>query len=138
MARGDMMIGAGGRARYPRSESAVLDSAITRLRQAHSRQSDPHVASEIHGVIADLRIMRENVAEGFHRNPSSSRTYEPFRVVGVIGKDVHGIAYKHAKDGKLYKHDFETRSAQVLAVERHGKRELLIASTDGVPLWDEF
>lgn len=121
------MVGAGGNVRVPRSESAEIDRALESLSDGNVRR-----AKEI------LIRLRSQVEEGYHRNPSSSRMYEPFRIVGVIGKDVHSVAYKHAKDGKPYKHDFERNSAEVLAVERHGKRELLITSPEGVPLWDEF
>jgi hypothetical protein len=82
-----------------------------------------------------LQRLHSQSSEGYHRNPG---VYTPFRVVGVIGRDVHFIAYQHDKDKKNYKHDFKGGNAEVLAVERHGKRELLITSPTGANLWDEF
>jgi thioredoxin reductase len=120
MRRGDVMIGPGGKAVRPLSESDALTKAIRLI-----HDGDTLSAVEL------LNRLRRQVSGGYHQNP-----YTPFRVVGVIGKDVHSVAYRHAKDNKLYKHDFQRDNAQVLAVERHGKKELLI--TGDVPLWDEF
>jgi len=116
------------------SESQQIDAVLKLLHRA--RQSVESGDSEdasllIHRAQGFLRLLRVQVAGGYHRNP-----YGPFRVVGVLSDDVHSVAYRHRKDGKLYKHDFEPDSARVLAVERHGKRELLLSSD--VPLWDEF
>lgn len=104
----------------------ILSEAQTYTRIIELIRTDRKLAA-----IRLLEQLRGQVSEGYHRNP-----YTPFRVIGTIGKDVHSVAYQHAKDGKLYKHDFKRGSAQVIAVERHGKRELLI--TGDVPLWDEF
>lgn len=123
----DMMIGPGGVAKYPRSESREIARAMTAIQNGDTSRA-----------LAILKRLHEQVEEGYHANPSSSRMYEPFKIIGVIGTDVHHIAYKHVNDGKLYKHDFQRGSAEVIAVERHGKRELLVTSPDGVPLWEEF
>lgn len=82
-------------------------------------------------AIKRLDAFAEKSGEGYRSNP-----YSPFKVIGVIGDDVHSVAYRHIKDGKLYKHDFKRGNAQVVAIERHGKKEILI--TGDVPLWDEF
>lgn len=114
----DVMLGAGGEFVHPVSEGNALTAAI-----AHITHGEPRAALDI------LKALRTQVRGGYHHNP-------PFRIVGVIGSDVHSVAYKHAKDGKLYRHDFKRGSAQAIAVERHGKRDILI--TGDVPLWDEF
>jgi len=116
------------------SESKQIDTVLKVLHYARGYLDDGDVAQatgQIHRAQGMLRLLRIQVAGGYHANP-----YDPFHVVGVLSDDVHSVAYRHRKDGKLYKHDFEPDSARVLAVERHGKRELLLSSD--VPLWDEF
>jgi hypothetical protein len=117
----DVMVGAGGEFVYPVSEGDALTAAI-----AHVTHGDYRAAVDV------MKALRAQVRGGYHHNP-----YKPFKIVNVLGRSVHSIAYEHAKDGKLYKHDFGN-NAEVLAIERHGKRELLITSPDGLPLWDEF
>ena len=140
MAR-DMMLGPGGVMRQPKSETSELTRALNMLAEmrqeiaADNMLKAESLASRIEIILSRLRV---NARGGYHANPSSSRMYEPFKIIGVIGTDVHHIAYKHVNDGKLYKHDFKRGSAEVIAVERHGKRELLVTSPDGVPLWEEF
>lgn len=129
----DAMLGPGGEIRTPQSESSVLTSVYNLLAEViHSSDHRTAIrrAQEALSLVQDLR---DQVSAGYHRNPG---VYGPFKLVGVIGKDVHSVAYQHAKDGKLYKHDFKRGSAQAIAVERHGKRDILI--TGDVPLWDEF
>ncbi len=120
MRRGEMMVGPGGVMKRPLSESDALTKAIRLIHDGDTL-----------GAVELLNRLRRQVSGGYHQNP-----YTPFRVVGTMGEDVHSVAYRHAKDGKLYKHDFKRGSAQIIAVERHGKKELLI--TGDVPLWDEF
>lgn len=127
----DVMLGPGGRMRRPRSEGHVLERNIVRLREMLEHQPNNE---HLRNVIADLSQLHAQVSAGYHANPANP--YTPFRIVGEIGDDVHSVAYRHVKDGKLYKHDFKRGSARVIAVERHGKREILI--TGDVPLWDEF
>ncbi len=130
MPRGEMMLGPGGTMRRPRSEGHVLERNIQILERMARETNDNE---ELRNVIHDLKQLHSQVHAGYHHNP-----YAPFRVIGILGEDVHSVAYRHAEDGKLYKHDFKRGSAQVVAVERHGKRDLLITGVDGVPLWDEF
>lgn len=120
---GDVMLGPGGEFRHPVSESDALTAAIQHITHGDYRDA-----------LNVLKALRSQVRHGYHRNPGG--VYAPFRVAGVISHDVHSIAYTHAKDGKAYKHDFNRDTASALAVERHGKREILIAGE--VPLWDEF
>lgn len=131
--RGDLMIGPGGVAKRPRSESREIDRVWDRLENMRFNDLSPHNRNMVVEAMEILKSLRNQVSRGYHANP-----YTPFKIVGVLGTDVHSIAYKHAEDGKLYQHDFQRRSAEVLAVERHGKRDLLITSPEGIPLWDEF
>lgn len=131
----DLMIGPGGRGKIPKSESQELLHVIGLLDAVESVSGTDQY--RIQRAMEKLRDLARQVQAGYHRNPSESRLHVPFRIVDVLGRAVHEIAYKH-KNGKLYKHDFDGSDAQVLAVIRNGKRELLISSTDGSPLWDEF
>lgn len=131
--RGDVMLGPGGQLVKPKSESAEIDRAWERLENMRFNDLSVHNRKMVAEAMAILKSLRIQVSEGYHRNP-----YTPFRIVGVIGRNVHFIAYEHDKDGKMYKHEFKGGNAEVLAVERHGKRELLITSPNGSPLWDEF
>lgn len=116
------MIGPGGHVRVPRSESRTIGGAIRLIANGQYREA-----------IDLLRRLQSQVEQGYHRNP-----YKPFRIVGEMGSEVHSVAYTHAEDGRNYKHDFQGENAQLLAIERHGKKDLLITSSRGVPLWDEF
>lgn len=122
----DVMVGAGGRIVRPQSEGAALTAAIQ-----HIVHGDYREALDV------LKRLREQVQAGYHRNPSTSRLYQPFRIVGPIAEDVYDIRYRHHKNGKDYEHEFNG-SASILAVMRHGKKEMLITSDEGLPLWDEF
>lgn len=128
------MLGPGGRMVEPKSEGTEIGRVLSLIGDLRSKLLDGN-AIQAESLLARIETTLERlhgqVSKGYHRNP-----YTPFRVVGVMGKDVHSVAYRHAKDGKLYKHDFKGGNARVLAVERHGKKELLI--TGDVPLWDEF
>jgi hypothetical protein len=136
---GDFMIGPGGVGKVPKSEARELSRALElleSLRVEIQRDNMMQAQSLLSRAEIILNRLCRQVESGYHRNPSVSRT-EPFRVIDVLGQAVHTVAYKH-KNGKLYEHDFDGSDAQVLAVIRNGKRELLITSTDGSPLWDEF
>lgn len=120
--------------RIVRSESRDLKEIIAILKQSlewFEAWGHWYAIKRTEKALKLAEGLQAQASEGYHKNP-----YTPFRVVGEIGDDVHSVAYRHAKDGKLYKHDFEPGSARVIAVERHGKRELLV--TGDVPLWDDF
>lgn len=129
------MVGPGGVVLVPESESETLRYIGNLLATVAGAPSDQRVLRRIRDAVDALH---DQVKEGYHRNPSSSRLYEPFKINGVIAKDVHQIKYQHAQNKDFFQHKFERGSAEILAVTRHGKRELLITSPDGVPLWDEF
>jgi hypothetical protein len=119
--RGEEMLGPGGKIVRPVSESDALTAIIQHV--THGDYKD---------AIDTAKLLRKQVEEGYHANP-----YSPFSVIGVLGQDVHDIRYQHAEDGKFYKHDFNGE-VEVLAVVRHGKRELLLRHKRGLPLWDDF
>lgn len=132
------MIGPGGKIVEPKSESAVLDSAITRLMREAGSASSPSAHRDLWGVIHDLRALREQVAGGYHRNPRKGASFSAGEVVGKIGDDVHDIRYTHAQDGKDYEHEFSSGQVEAWAVVRNGKREILLSHARGEPLWDDF
>jgi hypothetical protein len=85
-----------------------------------------------------LKALLRQVERGYHRNPKEyGSRVSAGRIVGQIGDDVHEIRYRHVDDGEFYKHEFNGE-AEVFAVERNGKRELLIAHRRGLPLWEDF
>ncbi len=132
----EQMLGPGGELRTPRSESAELSRILTMLTQAQ-RNLQARQWSEVQDVLAHAKSLaeklRQQVASGYHRNP----VYTPFRVVDTISRDVREVRYVHAKDGEWYTHDLRG-DVNLIAIERHGKRELLLAHEYGKPLWDEF
>lgn len=58
------------------------------------------------------------------------------QVVDRLGT-VDRVYYKHAEDGKRYQHPF-TRTDEVLAVQIGKQRALLLVSSDGRDLWNDF
>lgn len=61
----------------------------------------------------------------------------PLKFLDLISDECHAILYRHIEDGKPYRHDFE-RPTQLVAVERNGKKDVLITSEDGAPIWQDF
>lgn len=114
-----------------RVESVVSEHDVLTAIIQHITNGDLREAIEC------AKDLRRQVDRGIHTNPSSSRLYEPFKIVGAIAEDVEAIQYQHAKNGKLYEHEFNG-DVNILAIMRHGKKEMLIVSTRGLPLWDSF
>lgn len=132
------MIGAGGVMRVPRSESAELDRVMALLKPLLGEHTDEDANETLGEALEILERLRKQVSGGYHRNPAGSVLRGPIEIAGILSHDLRSVAYRHAKDSKLYKHDFERNSAEVLALIRNGKRDLLLSSPDGIPLWDEF
>lgn len=126
------MMGRGGEVRVPKSESKELTKIFQILENIRFTELSDHSLRSIREAMQRIKELGIQVSEGYHRNP-----YTPLRIVGTISDDVHTVAYRHAKDGKLYKHDFGEGNAKLYAIERHGKRDLLI-SGGNLPLWDDF
>jgi len=61
----------------------------------------------------------------------------PLKFLDLISDEAHAILYRHAEDGKPYRHDFE-RPTHLVAVERNGKKDVLITSADNAPIWQDF
>ena len=114
-----------------KSESHELQRIFEILENMDFRELSPHGLRSVRKAMQLVKELSIQVSHGYHRNPPKS-----FRIVGTIGEDVHSVAYRHFKDRKLYKHDFKEGSAKVYAIERNGKRDLLISGD--VPLWDDF
>lgn len=149
----DTMIGPGGKLVVPESESKALAAAITKLMRVAGEQGVNQWAHrEIWSVIHLLKELKEQVAHGYHRNPAQLVVYGnppltvskkygdlrgPIRLVGAISGEAHAILYRHSHDGKQYRHDFE-HPTSLIAVERAGRRDVIITSPDGDPIWQNF
>ncbi len=62
----------------------------------------------------------------------------PFSLGGVISKRVEELAYTHLKDGKAYKHDFEEETWMAGVISKRGRRDVILFSPTGEPLWQDF
>lgn len=150
----DVMLGPGGELRTPLSESGTLARVIEDLRII---QGDPRVVhtARLNRAIDLLTVLKEQAAHGYHRNYHRNplmqvlsnpplglaRKYGdlrgPIRVVGEISGEAHAILYRHAEDRKPYKHEFE-HPTSLIAVERAGRKDVVITSPDGHPIWQDF
>lgn len=134
-----VMVGAGGAVRIPRSETKELERAINIVDGLRAHARSTFEKGELSRVEAILQRLHEQATEGYHRNPApfEGQSFTAGKAIGKIGDDVHSIRYRHAKDHKHYQHDFNG-DVIVYAVERNGKRDLLLTHREGSPLWDEF
>ena len=131
------MLGPGGKIVEPRSESAVIGFVLSLLEEAEKFQRDPKLLRHhLADAKEELQKLQEQVGAGYHRNPRRG-VFSAGNVVGKIGDDVHDVRYTHADDGENYEHEF-SGEVEVWAVERNGKRELLLSHKRGLPLWDDF
>ena len=141
-------LGARGRLVEPRSESGALSAALAMLVEIRddvmadvaNDAAALDLRSRVTAVIQNLQALKAQVGAGYHRNPplAEGHQFAAGTVVGVIGESVHEIRYTHADNGKDYKHEFESGSVEVWAVERGKFRDLLLHSDDGLPLWQDF
>jgi hypothetical protein len=143
------------------SESATLRLAIELLDNI-PRSGQHFTGSLVHqelGRVRDLLVrLYDQVESGVHTNPGelvifgnppimsaralaglSGQVMSGVRLVGLIGVEVHDIRYRHADDGKPYKHKFEDRHTGLWAATapRWG-RILMIFNSNSVPLWQDF
>lgn len=125
------MLGPGGVIREPASESAVLADALQRLRRiaGHTPQMAPQVAADLRAVIDTLDALRAQVGQGFHRNPQVYKR--------LMSHDVHEVKYQHATDRKPYVHAFGG-GVEMYAIERGGRRDILMTDAQGKPLWGDY
>jgi hypothetical protein len=131
------MLGPGGRIVEPRSESAVISFVLSLLGEARTFVNDKRMLlHHLSDAQEELHKLKQQVEAGYHRNPRGGG-FDAGKVVAKLGTDVHDIRYTHADDGKHYEHEFNG-DAEVYAVVRNGKRELLISHIRGLPLWDDF
>ena len=148
------MVGPGGRTVVPKSESSELAYALSVL---ESLEREPELARShrmmVRSVIHRLTELKDQVAAGYHRNPmlalamnppvkaphsmGTMGRFEAGKAVGLMSKDVHEIRYTHAKDGKPYRHPFETPT-EMWAIVRAGHHDILITHRDGLPVWEDL
>lgn len=121
---------------YPKSEALEIGSVLRILHKAKKAWGTGESFALIEEAQDRLRELQEQAMKGHHRNPRRGR-FQAGTVVGKIGDDVHDIRYTHADDGENYEHQFNGE-VEVYAVERAGKRDLLLTHVRGLPLWDEF
>lgn len=129
-----MMLGSGGKLVEPKSESKQLRRIYSLIEDVLTDELSLSAKRNLLVACKLVKELEEQVSEGYHKNPDRFRAGN---VVGKIGKDVHDIRYKHAKDSKNYEHEFG-KGVEVYAVERNGKRDLLLTHKEGLPLWDDF
>jgi hypothetical protein len=60
----------------------------------------------------------------------------PVLFARVIGREMVELRYRHAQDGKLYRHPFEQPATLFGITRGEGQRGLMILSRS--PLWDDF
>jgi len=71
------------------------------------------------------------------RYKGSRSGHGSLKFLDLISDEAHAILYRHIEDGKPYRHDFE-RPTQLVAIERNGKKDVLITSEDDSPIWQDF
>lgn len=87
--------------------------------------------------------MLDQLQNGMHENPGLvvwGNPPEKFagRIDALQTRRLYEVRYKHAEDGKDYRHEFKA-AAQLFTVKLDdGMRALLVVSKDGKPLWDDF
>lgn len=137
------MLGPGGRLLVPESESRVLSEILHIARQLRAPRNSDSVRDKAARLMELADSLREQVKEGYHRNPASQKPKMGSVLVGpmvvhrVMSRNVHDIRYTHATDGDDYEHVFE-RPTLALAIERGGYRDVLLTAPDGAPIWEDF
>lgn len=141
----------------PLSESSTLRRISTLIAEAE-RMVDEGDRSDVFRYLAEAQELVQRLAQqaqmGYHANPAMviygnppaqltkagrfSRDIKgPMTLKGIISHEAHAILYRHVKDGKPYRHDFE-HPTTLLAVERNGQNDVVITSPDGNPVWQDF
>jgi hypothetical protein len=139
--------------KFPRSESDTLQTAIRQLQDVRTfiqQGQRTWAVEELEEVMYLLESLMGQAKRGVHRNPplillsnppmqyrGPRGGHGPLKFLDVISEEAHAILYRHAEDGKPYRHDFE-RPTHLIAVERNGKHDVLITSADNEPIWQDF
>lgn len=70
-------------------------------------------------------------------NPPAERRWHT-RQGGVLSEEARELRYRHAENGKLYRHPFETDVTVRAIVGPEGAHDILLASPHGLHLWEDF
>lgn len=117
------------------SETRALERIRRDLVLAQQEIRDRHHAAAGERVDQALTLLGElldQVEAGIHTNPALVIYGNP--PGRHIGREVYGVEYRHAKDGKDYRHDFEG-GAELWGLE---DGSLLIRSRKGRRHWEDF
>ena len=140
-----------------RYERDLLDEGVSHIVRALSIVKKVSGLQVVHSELVDAlaylyELQAKMEAQGTRRkrnpplillsNPpmrykGSQSGHGSLKFLDLISDECHAILYRHAEDGKPYRHDFE-RPTQLVAVERNGKKDVLITSEDGAPIWQDF
>ena len=61
------------------------------------------------------------------------------KFVGQLSREVVDIAYRHADDGKMYRHEFDSKpGVSMFAIEGADGHAVLIVGSEGQSLWEDF
>lgn len=88
----------------------------------------------IDSAITELRELQDHCMRYRGNPPHPIRGY---KTGDIISNEAHAILYRHAEDGKQYRHDF-VNPTSLVALSRSGRHDVLITSPDGFPIWQEF
>jgi hypothetical protein len=107
----------------------VLRAAAAVLRSVKLTTAERHELREhIETVVRRLERLERQAAGGFHRNPPMQQ----------MGSALDQIRYRHATDGKWYRHPFRSDDAELWATTMGGQRVLVIRGKRGKSMWDDF
>lgn len=99
--------------------------------------SSPGVVTFLRGEAAHLTLLADamlaQLADGLHANPAM--VIYGLNPPEVMSRRVYAIEYRHTKDGKDYRHDFD-RGVSMSRVD--GARGIMLRRPDGKPLAKEF
>lgn len=131
------VVGLRGELFEPESETAALDRALTLLREIRRRERGIGTPGLL-GAIGELEILRDQVAQGYHRNPGRLVIFNPpDRIDSCQSRRVYEVRYLNADDGLDYKHECAD-GVELYCIVRNGHRELLLSQRQGKPLWGDL
>lgn len=61
------------------------------------------------------------------------------KFVGQLSREVIELSYRHADDGELYVHEFDSKpGVNMFAIQGPEGHAILIVGSEGQPLWEDF